>query len=66
MPEQNKNVISKYQGEANFDKEYAKLAKKITDVAKHMIGGVRVEVDGKVIDGSIRNKLEQIKEVMNS
>ena len=40
MPEQNKNVISKYQGEANFDKEYAKLAKKITDVAKHMIGGV--------------------------
>ena len=31
-----------------------------------LIGGVRVEVDGKVIDGSIRNKLEQIKEVMNS
>ena len=30
-----------------------------------LIGGVRVEVDGKVIDGSIRNKLEQIKDVMN-
>ncbi len=43
MPEQNKNVISKYQGEANYDKEYAKLAKKITDVAKHMIGGVKAE-----------------------
>ena len=31
-----------------------------------LIGGVRVEVDGMVIDGSIRNKLEEIKEVMNS
>ena len=31
-----------------------------------LIGGVRVEMDGRVIDGSIRNKLEQIKEVMNS
>ena len=30
-----------------------------------LIGGVRVEVDGQVIDGSIRNKLQQIKEVMN-
>ena len=31
-----------------------------------LIGGLRVEVDGRVIDGSIRNKLEEIKEVMNS
>ena len=31
-----------------------------------LIGGIRVEVDGRVIDGSIRNKLEEIKEVMNS
>ena len=30
-----------------------------------LIGGVRVDVDGRVIDGSIRNKLEEIKEVMN-
>ncbi len=30
-----------------------------------LIGGVRVEVEGRVIDGSIRNKLEQIKDVMN-
>ena len=29
-----------------------------------LLGGVRVEIDGKVIDGSIRNKLQQIKEVM--
>ena len=31
-----------------------------------LIGGVRVEIDGRVIDGSIRNKLQQIKEVMNA
>ncbi len=31
-----------------------------------LIGGVRVEVDGRVIDGSIRNKLDEIKEVMNA
>ena len=31
-----------------------------------LIGGVRVEVEGRVIDGSIRNKLEQIKEVMDA
>ena len=30
-----------------------------------LLGGVRVEVEGRVIDGSIRNKLEQIKDVMN-
>jgi len=50
----------------------AKLVKKlgrdvilrcVTDPS--LIGGVRVEVDGRVIDGSIRNKLEEIKEVMN-
>ena len=31
-----------------------------------LIGGIRVEVDGRIIDGSIRNKLEEIKEVMNA
>ena len=31
-----------------------------------LIGGMRVEVDNQVIDGSIRNKLQQIKEVMNA
>ncbi len=32
----------------------------------NLIGGIRVEVDGRVIDGSIRNKLDEIKEVMNA
>ena len=51
----------------------AKLEKKLNrqvilqcQVNPELIGGVRVEVDGRVIDGSIRNKLEEIKEVMNS
>ena len=35
-------------------------------VDPELIGGIRVEVDGRVIDGSIRNKLEEIKEVMNA
>ena len=46
-----------------------KLARKITlqcQVNPDLIGGIRVEVDGRVIDGSIRNKLDEIKEVMNS
>ena len=40
MPEQNKRIISRFQNEKDFDREYAKLAKKITDVAKHKIGGI--------------------------
>lgn len=46
-----------------------KLGRKVTlqcRVDPALIGGVRVEVDGMVIDGSIRNKLEEIKEVMNA
>ena len=46
-----------------------KLGQKITIQCREdpsLIGGLRVEVDGRVIDGSIRNKLEEIKEVMNS
>lgn len=31
-----------------------------------LLGGIRVEADGRVIDGTIRNKLNQIKEVMDS
>ena len=46
-----------------------KLARKITlqcVTDPDLIGGIRVEVDGRVIDGTIRNKLDEIKEVMNS
>lgn len=40
MLKQNEKFISKYQGEANPDKRYLKLGRKITDVASHMIMGV--------------------------
>ena len=36
------------------------------DVDASILGGMIVYVDGKVIDGSLRHKLQQIKEVMNS
>ena len=51
----------------------AKLEKKLSKtvimqfrVDPELIGGIRVEVDGRVIDGSLRNKLDEIKEVMNA
>ncbi len=40
MPEQNDKIISKYQGEANPDKRFLKLGRKITDVAAHKIFGI--------------------------
>ena len=46
-----------------------KLGRQVTlqcAVDPGLIGGIRVEVDGRVIDGSIRNKLDEIKEVMNA
>ena len=43
MPEQNTKYVSKYQGEKNLDKKYAKLAKKITDVVIHKITGVKTK-----------------------
>lgn len=31
-----------------------------------LIGGITVKLDGKILDGSIRHKLREVKEVMNS
>ena len=43
MSEQNEKIISKYQGETGYEyeKEFKKLAKKITDVVVHKITGVK-------------------------
>ena len=43
MGEQNEKIISKYQGEQGYEyeKEFRKLAKKITDVVVHKITGVK-------------------------
>lgn len=40
MPEQNKKIISKYQGEKNPDEEILKLGRKITDVVAHKLKGI--------------------------
>ena len=45
-----------------------KFGRKVTlqcRVDPALLGCMRVEIDGRVIDGSIRNKLDQIKEVMH-
>ena len=41
MPEQFKPCRSKYEGEANPDKEILKLGKKITDVVPHHLKGIK-------------------------
>ena len=46
MPEiyrDKKETISQYEGEKDFKKKYAKLARKITDNAKSMVLGVNAE-----------------------
>ena len=48
-----------------LEKRFARHITLTCEVDPGLIGGVRVEVEGRVIDGSIRNKLEQIKDVMN-
>ncbi|MBQ8174058.1 MAG: ATP synthase F1 subunit delta [Clostridia bacterium] len=55
--------------------EKAKLLKKLESVCGHavvaeyrvdesLVGGVSVTVDGKVMDGSLRRRLQEVKEVM--
>ena len=50
---------------AELEKRFARRIVLRCELDPGLIGGVRVEVEGRVIDGSIRNKLEQIKDVMN-
>ena len=50
---------------AELQKRFARNITLRCETDPALIGGVRVEIEGRVIDGSIRNKLEQIKDVMN-
>lgn len=51
-------------------KKLEKLTQKSIDpvyiIDESLIGGVKIEVDGKTYDGSIRHRLGEIKDVMNS
>ena len=51
---------------AQLTKKLGRTIRLECDVDASLLGGMIVRVDGKVIDGSVRHKLQQIKEVMNS
>ena len=51
-------------------KKLEKLTKKSVDpvyiIDESLIGGLKIEVDGKTFDGSIKHRLGEMKDVMNS
>ena len=51
---------------ARLEKKFNRTVILHCKVDPSIIGGIRVEIDGRVIDGSIRNKLQEIKEVMKA
>ena len=51
---------------AQLEKKLGRTIRLTCEVDATLLGGMIVHVDGKVIDGSLRHKLQQIKEVMNS
>ena len=59
------------------DTEKAKLIRKLEDthkgkvqaeylVDKELLGGMMVEIDGRILDGSLRHRLREMKDVMHS
>ena len=59
------------------DTEKEKLIRKLEETHKgkvraeylvdtELLGGVIVEIDGKILDGSLRHRLREMKDVMNS
>lgn len=51
---------------AQLTKKLGRSIRLECDVDAALLGGVVVRVDGRVMDGSLKHKLQQIKEVMNS
>ncbi len=51
---------------AGLERKFGRKVEPHYTVNPSLLGGLRVEIEGKVIDGSIRNKLDQIKEVIHS
>ncbi|MBQ7661380.1 MAG: ATP synthase F1 subunit delta [Clostridia bacterium] len=47
---------------AGLSKKFARTIDPVYEVDEHLIGGVIVYADGKVIDGSLRHKLNEMKE----
>ncbi len=61
--------LSEEQKEA-ICKKLEKMTKKSIDpiyiIDESLIGGMKIEVDGKTFDGSVKHRLGEIKDVMNS
>ena len=66
-----------YSAVALSDKQKNDICKKLEELTKKsidpiyiidesLIGGIKIEVDGKTFDGSVKNRLGKIKDVMNS
>lgn len=61
LTDEEKAVLS-----AQLTKKLGRTIRLECEVDPAILGGLIVQVDGKVIDGSVRHKLQKIKEVMNS
>ncbi|MBO4432282.1 MAG: F0F1 ATP synthase subunit delta [Clostridia bacterium] len=60
--------ISEAQEQAlkeKLQKKFGMTVKIKSVIDKNMLGGVRVEIDGKIIDGSVKRQLHDIKEVIS-
>ena len=55
----------KSQLQAKLEKRLGRTIRLECSIDESLLGGMVVQVDGKVIDGSLKHKLQEIKEVMN-
>lgn len=55
----------KQQLQTKLEAKLNRTIRLVCQVDASLLGGVVVQVDGKVIDGSLKHKLHEIKEVMN-
>ena len=51
---------------ARLEKRFGKKMKLVCEVDPALMGGIRVETEGRVLDGTLRTRLQEIKEVMES
>ena len=51
---------------AGLEKRFGKKMELVCEVDPALMGGIRVETEGRVLDGTLRTRLQEIKEVMES
>ena len=57
-----KLVQTSYKGQNIGNSLYCRLT---YDIDPSLMGGVRVELDGSILDGTLKHRLHEVKEVMN-